>query len=94
MGGWVHACLPALYSRLRSSHIYALLTYQCPCRYIINFMEEIPLPPPGKLELRISLDSVRLHLSRPPLNCVPVIRNVRLFLVGQLASFILFFYLL
>jgi hypothetical protein len=48
-------------------------------RYVINFMQEIPLPPPGKLEIAIQFSSYTLYCSRPPLNACPLIKNVKSF---------------
>jgi len=45
-------------------------------RYITNICNEIPLPPPGKFEVAIGIDELRLHIWRPPLNCLPIIQNV------------------
>jgi hypothetical protein len=47
-------------------------------RYVINLIEETPLPPPGKLELGISFGSFTLYCSRPPLNSCPLLKNVLL----------------
>jgi hypothetical protein len=43
--------------------------------YIINFLDEIPLPPLGRLQLRIMVDSMRFLCSRPAPNNIPVIIN-------------------
>jgi hypothetical protein len=45
-------------------------------RYAVNLVHEIPLPPPGKLELSIPFEHYTLYCSRPPLNSSPVIKNV------------------
>jgi hypothetical protein len=45
-------------------------------RCVINLIHEIPLPPPGKLELSIPFENYTLYCSRPPLNSSPVIKNV------------------
>jgi hypothetical protein len=49
-------------------------------RSIINLIMEVPLPPPGKLEVCIkTCDNTKLYFSRPPVNCIPVIKNVKSF---------------
>ncbi|KAI3657296.1 hypothetical protein MP638_002236 [Amoeboaphelidium occidentale] len=45
-------------------------------RYLVNFVDEIPLPPSGKLELVLKMDEkYSLKIVRPPLNCIPIIKN-------------------
>jgi hypothetical protein len=48
----------------------------CYCRLIVYITQEIPLPPPGKVELSIKFDDLEIRMSRPPVNCIPVLRNV------------------
>lgn len=45
-------------------------------RYIVNLIHEIPLPPPGKLEVSISIGELKLYCSRPPVNAIPLLQNV------------------
>jgi hypothetical protein len=47
-------------------------------RYLINLAEEIPVPPRGKMEVEITLDKLRFYCARPPLNKVPIVKNVRI----------------
>ncbi|KAJ3039373.1 hypothetical protein HDV00_012249 [Rhizophlyctis rosea] len=44
-------------------------------RYIVHLLHEIPLPPPGKLELSIHVGQLRLYISRPPVNSISVLKN-------------------
>jgi hypothetical protein len=48
-------------------------------RYVINLIEETPLPPPGKLEISIPFGSFSLYCSRPPLNTCQLVKNVKSF---------------
>ncbi|KAJ3390675.1 hypothetical protein HDU92_000343 [Lobulomyces angularis] len=45
-------------------------------RYIVNLIYEIPLPPPGKLEVSISIGKTKLYCSRPPVNNISVVQNM------------------
>eukprot|EP01033_Poteriospumella_lacustris_P008393 gene8393-6058_t len=42
-------------------------------RYILNFVQEVPLPPPGRVEVICSLPGCILSLSRPPPNQLPMV---------------------
>jgi len=44
-------------------------------RYIINILNEIPFPPPGKYEISISTSEKTLYFSQPPKNEIPLINN-------------------
>ncbi|KAI8896627.1 AEX-3 domain-containing protein [Globomyces pollinis-pini] len=44
-------------------------------RCVINLIHEIPLPPPGKLEIGISIHNHILYGSRPPINTIPILKN-------------------
>jgi len=46
-------------------------------RYLINLTREAPLPPRGKVEVAITLDRTKFYLFRPPMNKIPIIKNVR-----------------
>ncbi|KAJ3120452.1 hypothetical protein HK098_004585 [Nowakowskiella sp. JEL0407] len=48
-------------------------------RYITNLLYEVPLPPPGKLEISISIGNLRLFCSRPPVNSISTIQNFSLY---------------
>ncbi len=48
-----------------------------PERMIRNLIYEIPTPPPGKLEVAVSVEDMVLYLHRPPVNAIPTIKNVR-----------------
>ncbi len=45
-------------------------------RYLVHFIEEMPLIPPGKLELCIHLGGSNFYISRPPANSISVMKNV------------------
>jgi len=44
-------------------------------RYLINILNEIPFPPPGKYEISISTSEKILYFSQPPRNEIPLINN-------------------
>ena len=45
-------------------------------RCAINLIHEIPLPPPGKLEITVPFGSHKLYISRPPINTPQILKNV------------------
>ena len=45
-------------------------------RCVINLIHEVPIPPPGKLEVAIHIEGLTLHCSRPPVNSFSVLKNV------------------
>ena len=47
-------------------------------RCAINLIHEIPLPPPGKLEISVPFGSQKLYISRPPINTPQLLRNVNI----------------
>ncbi|KAL4152267.1 hypothetical protein PRNP1_009201 [Phytophthora ramorum] len=42
-------------------------------RYIANFLVEIPLPPPGQIQVQLTLPDRNLIISRPPKNELPLV---------------------
>ncbi|KAJ3299939.1 hypothetical protein HK104_005851 [Borealophlyctis nickersoniae] len=48
-------------------------------RYVQNLIHEIPLPPPGKLELSVRLGHLNLFCSRPPINQISALQNFSLY---------------
>ncbi len=42
-------------------------------RYLLNFMEEVPLPPQGRIEVSFTLPEYSIHISRPPKNQLPMV---------------------
>ncbi|KAJ3315495.1 hypothetical protein HDV04_003037 [Boothiomyces sp. JEL0838] len=44
-------------------------------RCVINLLYEVPLPPPGKLEVGISIADYVLYIHRPPVNTIPLVKN-------------------
>ena len=50
-----------------------------PERLIRNIIFEIPTPPPGKLEVAVTIEDTLLYLHRPPVNAIPTIKNVGVF---------------
>ncbi|KAG0220538.1 hypothetical protein BGX31_010888 [Mortierella sp. GBA43] len=44
--------------------------------YVKNLIEEVPLPPLGKLETPIIINNRTIYASRPALNSVPIVKNV------------------
>ncbi|KAI8800345.1 hypothetical protein BJ742DRAFT_86266 [Cladochytrium replicatum] len=45
-------------------------------RWVVNLVREVPVPPPGKLELCIAVGKARLFCSRPPVNTSSLLQNV------------------
>lgn len=43
----------------------------------MNLIHEIPLPPPGKLELSVNIGQLQLFVSRPAVNTISALQNVR-----------------
>ncbi|KAG9307791.1 hypothetical protein G9A89_023356 [Geosiphon pyriformis] len=56
-------------------------------RYIVNLVHEIPVPPPGKLQVAISVNDLTLFCGRPPLNQIPLMNDFSLFPVFRSLSF-------
>ena len=46
--------------------------------YLVNLIGEIPLPPPGKLQVEFKVNDLPLFLSLPPLNRIPVVKDISL----------------
>lgn len=42
----------------------------------MNLIDEVPLPPPGRFEIGLSINQRPLFFSRPPINEVPILKNV------------------
>jgi DENN domain-containing protein 5 len=42
-------------------------------RHVLNLMEEVPLPPQGRVEVSFSLPQFALHVARPPRNQLPMV---------------------
>jgi hypothetical protein len=50
----------------------------CPrASYVKNLIHEVNLPPFGKLEVGITINNRVIYASRPALNSVPIVKNVR-----------------
>lgn len=50
----------------------------CLCgSYVKNLIHEVNLPPFGKLEVGITINNRVIYASRPALNSVPIVKNVR-----------------
>lgn len=45
---------------------------------VINLIEEVPLPPPGRFEIGLTINTRPLFFSRPPINQVPILKNVNI----------------
>ncbi|KAI8370884.1 AEX-3 domain-containing protein [Choanephora cucurbitarum] len=46
---------------------------------VINIIDEVPLPPPGRFEIGLTINQRPLFFSRPPVNTVPILKNFSLF---------------
>lgn len=55
---------------------WSLKNMCCAFRCVINLVHEIPLPPPGKLEIVVKIGDIQLYCSRPPVNTISVLKNV------------------
>jgi hypothetical protein len=42
----------------------------------VNLVHEIPLPPPGKLQVAISVNDMTFFCARPALNQMPIMKDV------------------
>ena len=43
-------------------------------RYVINFLQEVPLPPPGRVDIRYFMpNNFKFLISRPPPNKLPMV---------------------
>lgn len=47
---------------------------------VINLIEEVPLPPPGRFEIGLTINGRPLFFSRPPINEVPILKNVSFYI--------------
>lgn len=59
-----------------TAQIYRATLSQSPMpveRYIANFVREIPLPPPGQIQVQLALPDRTLIISRPPKNDFPLV---------------------
>lgn len=43
---------------------------------VYNIIREVPLPPPGRFEIGLTINRRSLFFSRPPVNEVPLLKNV------------------
>ncbi|KAI9476079.1 MAG: AEX-3 domain-containing protein [Benjaminiella poitrasii] len=46
---------------------------------VINLIDEVPLPPPGRFEIGLTINHKPLFFSRPPMNQVPLLKDFSLF---------------
>ncbi|KAJ0401914.1 hypothetical protein P43SY_003531 [Pythium insidiosum] len=56
--------------------IYRLTLSEAPMpieRYIANFVSEVPLPPPGQIQVQLTLPDRNIVISRPPRNDFPLV---------------------
>ena len=49
------------------------------CSYYTHLVQEVPLPPQGKVRVSLPVNDVHLLVSRPPLNCLNNIRAFSLY---------------
>ncbi|KAI9097157.1 AEX-3 domain-containing protein, partial [Phlyctochytrium arcticum] len=55
-------------------------------RFVTNLIHELPLPPPGKLELSIHVGQLHFFCSRPPVNSISVLKNFSLYPIFRALS--------
>ncbi|KAJ3202276.1 hypothetical protein HDU82_007481 [Entophlyctis luteolus] len=48
-------------------------------RLLVNLLYEVPLPPPGRVEVKISIGKHKFFCSRPPVNSIQVLQNFSLY---------------
>ncbi|CAI2170691.1 4979_t:CDS:10 [Funneliformis geosporum] len=48
-------------------------------RHIVNLVHEIPLPPPGKLQVAFSVNDMTFFCARPALNQIPIMKDFSLY---------------
>ncbi|KAI9272513.1 AEX-3 domain-containing protein [Sporodiniella umbellata] len=53
---------------------------------IVNLIDEVPLPPPGRFEIGLTINSRALFFSRPPINQVPILKNFSLYPIFRALS--------
>ncbi|KAI9318757.1 AEX-3 domain-containing protein [Dichotomocladium elegans] len=53
---------------------------------IYNIIREVPLPPPGRFEIALTINRRPLFFSRPPMNQVPLLKNFSLFPIFRALS--------
>ena len=44
-------------------------------RFLVNLINETPIPPPGKTEICLAVNDYNFYISRPPLNKIPIMKN-------------------
>lgn len=59
---------------------YPFLHVSPPFSYVRNIIHDVNVPPFGKLEIGITINNRLIYASRPALNSVPIVKNVRSFL--------------
>ena len=52
------------------------LTYAPLERCLVNLLYEVPLPPPGRVELKLCIGQMQLFCSRPAVNTIQALQNV------------------
>ncbi|KAJ3406407.1 hypothetical protein HDU80_011325 [Chytriomyces hyalinus] len=53
-------------------------------RLLVNLIHEIPLPPPGRVEVKISVGRFNLFCSRPAVNSIQALQNVGEYITNSL----------
>ncbi|CAH1758796.1 14217_t:CDS:10 [Entrophospora sp. SA101] len=75
---WLCAVVMPMVDSLKENNHNRLKTRLPLERYIVNLVHEIPLPPPGKAQVAISVNDMTLFCSRPALNQKPILKDVAL----------------
>jgi hypothetical protein len=76
IGDWLKEVIKVVkggYGRLANR---IALTYAPLERCLINFLNEVPLPPPGRVELKLCIGQLQLFCSRPAVNTIQALQNV------------------
>ncbi|KAI8846347.1 AEX-3 domain-containing protein [Chytridium lagenaria] len=83
---WLRELIKVVTGNYEDVETRALATYAPLERCLVNLFHEVPLPPPGRVELCINIGQMRLFCSRPPVNTVQVLQNFSLYPVFRTLS--------
>ncbi|KAI9495919.1 AEX-3 domain-containing protein [Zychaea mexicana] len=82
-GDWLRVLVDAVVGVRGHRHKGVLLNVESA---VHNIIREVPLPPPGRFEIGLSINHRPLFFSRPPVNQVPLLKNFSLYPVFRALS--------
>ncbi|KAI8139770.1 AEX-3 domain-containing protein [Fennellomyces sp. T-0311] len=82
-GDWLRVLVDAVVGVRGHRHKGVLLNVESA---VHNIIREVPLPPPGRFEIGLSINRRPLFFSRPPVNQVPLLKNFSLYPVFRALS--------